>query len=251
MFEASHLQHNIVSGYIQVVSDGHYLPAFWAHPDLGGSFPGLLMLHSDWGLTAHTRSQARRFAEMGYYVIAPDLFNRQTVNTPEQAQALITELGEVAYSRVTAALHALRSHHKCNGQIGIIGWRLGGRLALHTAALRDDVDALVIFYGLPDELAPAELLMLTCPVLTFLGINDPATPPDKVERLCTLLAQTGQPHHVIVFPAAGCDFFDDSRPNFEEAAAEAAWLRTLEFLAAHLEQAQPGESGPFEPGKVY
>ena len=85
MFEASHLQYNIVSGYIQIVSDGHHLPAFWAHPEMGGPFPGLVMLHDRWGLTAHIRAQARRFAEQGYYVIAPDLFKRQTAHTDQQA----------------------------------------------------------------------------------------------------------------------------------------------------------------------
>ena len=51
MFEASHLQYNIVSGYIQIVSDGHYLPAYWSHPEVGGPFPGLVMLHDQWGMT--------------------------------------------------------------------------------------------------------------------------------------------------------------------------------------------------------
>jgi carboxymethylenebutenolidase len=129
MFEASHLQHNIVSGYIQIVSDGHYLPAFWAHPDLGGPFPGLVLIHDYWGMTPHIRTQARRFAELGYYVIAPDLFDRQVATSLTQAHALVEQVGETALSHVTTALHALETHLKCNGKIGVIGWGLGGQLA--------------------------------------------------------------------------------------------------------------------------
>ena len=126
MFEASHLQYSIVSGFIQIVSDGHHLPAFWAHPELGGPFPGLVMLHDHWGLTSHIRTQARRFAEQGYYVIAPDLFNRQMATSPEEAQALIDQVGEVALSHVKAAISALLTHHRCNSKIGLIGWGMGG-----------------------------------------------------------------------------------------------------------------------------
>ena len=116
MFEASHLQHNIVSGFIQIVSDGHQLPAFWAHPELGGPFPGLVMLHDRWGMTPHIRAQARRFAEQGYYVIAPDLFNRRTASTLPQADALLAQVGEAALPHVITALNALKTHHKCDGK---------------------------------------------------------------------------------------------------------------------------------------
>ena len=235
MFEASHLQYSIVSGYIQIVSDGHYLPAFWSHPELGGPFPGLVMLHDQWGLTSHTRTQARRFAEQGYYVIAPDLFNRQTATSPEQAQALIDRVGEVALSHVKAAISALLTHHRCNTKIGVIGWGFGGKLALQTAVYREDLSGVVLFYSLPNEVTPAELRLLDEPVLAVFGEADSGCPAEKIERLRQLLAGSDMDHEIVVYPGVGRDFFDDSRGTFNADAAEDAWTRALAFFDRHLE----------------
>lgn len=93
MFDSRRVQHQITSGFINIVADSHYLPAFWAHPELGGPFPGLVLIHEAWGLTAHIRTLVRRFAELGFYVIAPDLFDRQTAKTAEEAASLQRQLG--------------------------------------------------------------------------------------------------------------------------------------------------------------
>jgi carboxymethylenebutenolidase len=235
MFEASHLQYSIVSGFIQIVSAGHYLPAFWAHPEIGGPFPGLVMLHDQWGLTPHIRIQARRFAEQGYYVITPDLFNRQIAQSPEQARALIDQLGVAALSHVTATINALLTHHRTNGKLGLIGWGLGGQLALKTAVYREDLQGVVTFYDLPDEVMPAELRMLNEPLLAIFGELDPASPAAKIERLRETLAGSEMKHEIVVYPAVGQDFFDDSRETFNADAALDAWNRALSFFDEHLE----------------
>jgi carboxymethylenebutenolidase len=235
MFEASHLQYSIVSGYIQIVSDGHQLPAFWAHPELGGPFPGLVMLHDHWGVTAHLRTQARRFAEQGYYVIVPDLFKRQIATTPEQARTLIDQLGEAALAHVRAAIHALLTHHKCNSKIGLVGWGMGGKLALQTATYRDDLSGVVTFSSLPEGVSAAELRMLDEAVLAIFGEKDAACPPERVEQMQRILSGSKLPHEVVIYPGADRDFFDDSRPAFNLDAAENAWKRALAFLDDHLD----------------
>jgi carboxymethylenebutenolidase len=250
MFEASHVQYNIVSGYIQIVSNGHNLPAFWSHPELGGPFPGLVLLHDHWGLTAHIRSEAGRFAQEGYYVIAPDLFDRQVATSPVQAQALVEQAGAVALSHVAAALHALKTHHNCNGKIGMIGWGMGGQLALRTAIARDDLRALVIFYDLPRDIGPDAL---HCPLLAIFAGQDPASPAEAVDRLRQALDGPEMAHEVAVYPGVGREFFDDSRAPFDAEAAADAWRRALEFLNAHLDVSpkEMDERGEFDPGPVY
>ncbi|MBN1679008.1 MAG: dienelactone hydrolase family protein [Anaerolineae bacterium] len=250
MFEASHLQYPIVSGHIQIVSDGHYLPAFWAHPEVGGPFPGLVLLHDRWGLTPHMRSQVRRFAELGLYVIAPDLFNGQIAITGDHADTLAAQVGESTLSQVTAALHSLRSHNRCNGQMGLVGWGLGARLALQTAVRRDDLLALVLFYDLPPDIMPAELRLLSVPLLGLFGEQNTTTPADTVAQLQDTLTDTGIEHHITVYPNAGRDFFCDARPAFDSAAAEDAWNQTLEFLKDKLDVSPTLPDGYF-PGRIY
>ncbi len=236
MFEASHLQYNIVSGNIFIVSDGHQLPAFWAHPELGGPFPGLVLLHDAWGLTAHIRAQARRFAEQGYYVIAPDLFNRQVLDSVAQARQRFAQMGGVANAYLVAALNALRTHHKCNGTMGVIGWGLSGELALRAAILRDDLGAVVTFYAVPKDVTPAELRMMTTPLLAIVGGADPDTPLDQVRALGDVLASVSTEHAVAIYQGAGRDFFNDTRAEFNPEAAESAWNRALSFLNTHLQE---------------
>ncbi len=251
MFEASGLQYNITSGYIQIVSGGHYLPAFWSHPELGGPFPGVVMLHDYWGLTPHVRSEVRRFAEQGYYVIAPDVFNRQLASSPDDAEALARRAGETALPHVLAALHALKSHHKCNGKIGVMGWGLGGRLAIQAALARDDLSALVTFYTLPDNLSAVR--SLDCPLLALLAGQDPDCTPEKVEALRRAFEGTTVGHQLAVFAEVGRDFFDDSRPAFDPTAAAAAWTQALSFLNEHLDvpPVKPPTPDEFNPGRVY
>ena len=242
MYDADQVQYAIVSGYIQIVSDGHYLPGFWSHPALGGPFQGLVLLHDEWGLTQHIRAQVRHMAERGYYVIAPDLFQRQTAQDADQAAALTAQARDSASSKVTAALRALKSHNRCTGEIGLIGWGFGGELALETAVFRDDLCATVVFYGLPDDLFPAELRMLSCPLLALYAEQDAQIPPENIERLRQVLEQSDQPHEVVIYPDVGRGFFDETRPGFHPVAAQHASARMLAFLEQQLSAG--GESGP-------
>src|SRR5688572_32774296 len=85
MPDAIRRQHYITSGYIQVVVGEQHIRAYWAHPHIGGPFPGLVLLHDDRGLSAHIRAMVHRFAEVGYYVAAPDLFEGKLPDTQMQA----------------------------------------------------------------------------------------------------------------------------------------------------------------------
>lgn len=231
MREPSHVQHGITTGFITIVADAHFLPAFWAYPKTGGLFPGLVLIHEWWGLTAQVRTQARRLAEAGFYVIVPDLFDGQTADTPEQAAELYRQLGDMGVPRVNAALSALDTHDHCNSKIGVIGWHTGGELAYHLALHRTNLRAAVIFYGKPANylsLMPAN----ETPILAFYGDNDPFTPPQMLATLRATLAH-GQ---VIVYPGASVGFFNDSLSTYQADAANDAWEKMLNFLYEHLEE---------------
>ncbi len=253
MYPTRHVQYHSVSGYVQIVSDGHYLPAFWAHPELGGPFPGLVLLHDYWGLTAFVRSQVRHLAEMGYYVIAPDLFNRQNAETLEQAQALMKQLGMTALPYVVAALNALKTHNRCNGKMGLVGWGMGGGFGLQTAVVRDDLRALVVFYGLPpeSELMPAELRTMECPVLGLFAAKDTETPVARVEQVRQTLDALKRGDEIVVYPDVERGFLDDTRDTFHPVAATDAWNRMQVFLETQLEVSPPPKPDLFNPGRIY
>jgi carboxymethylenebutenolidase len=151
---------------------------------------------------------------------------------------------------VAAALHVLKTHHNCNGKVGLIGWGLGGQLALRTAATHEDLRALVTFYALASDVGPDAL---RCPLLAIFAGQDPASPAEAIDRLRQVLDESGMAHEVVAYPGVGRDFFDDSRASFDEEAAADAWRRALAFLNVHLDVSpqETDERGEFDPGTVY
>src|SRR5215467_2581268 len=57
-------------------SDGAEIGAYLARPREPGSYPGIIVIHEAWGVIEHIRDVARRFANLGYIVLAPNLYTR-------------------------------------------------------------------------------------------------------------------------------------------------------------------------------
>jgi carboxymethylenebutenolidase len=224
----------VVSGYITIVTDQYQLPAFWAHPQLTKAFPGLVLIHEETGLTPHTRMCVRRLAEMGFYVIAPDLFDGQPPTSADARAEVVAALGEAGVARVSSALSVLRTHNHCNGKVGVVGWQLGGEIALQMTILRQDLRAVVIFYARPDDYMPM-LPAEEAPLLAFYGDADPAIPPSMLERMREMLAASPGHGEVVIYPNASTGFFNNAAPTYHEEYATDAWSKMVEFLAAHLE----------------
>jgi carboxymethylenebutenolidase len=249
MYEIRRVQHRITSGHINIVADSHYLPAFWAHPELGGSFPGVVALHEWWGLNAQIRSQVRRLAELGFYVIAPDLFNGRTAHRADEGLALQHQLGEAGAARVAAALGVLETHHRFNGKIGVVGWQMGGELAYHAALHRTDLNAAVVFYGKPDAyltLMPAN----PTPILAFYGEKDQMASPQMIERVRTALAKSPGKGEIVIYPGTHTGFFNEELPTYQPQAATAAWNKMSDFLSERLQvNAGPDKDDTQEAGQ--
>jgi carboxymethylenebutenolidase len=234
MHETRHVQHPITSGYISIIAENHQLPAFWAHPQMGAEFPALVLIHESWGLTAHIRGCVRRLAETGFYVIAPDLYDGQVATTPEQAAALATQLGEAGVARVAAALSVLEHHNHSNGKVGVVGWQMGGEIALHMTIYRPDIKAAVIFYARPDHyltMMPAE----ETPMLCFYGDSDPNISVDMLEHMRGMLASSPGKGQLVVYPQTATGFFNETLPEYNATYAGDAWNRMVEFLVERLE----------------
>ena len=54
--------------------------------------PGILLIHGGAGLDEHARDQARRYAELGYTVLACDMFGDGVAGDPERVMACLTAL---------------------------------------------------------------------------------------------------------------------------------------------------------------
>ena len=226
------------------------MPAHLWLPE-SGSGPGIVLLQEIFGVSRYIQQRAQDLADLGYVVLAPEIFWRLGVSkVDESPDALDTAFGllqQVDWSAAVgdsiAAIDTLRQREEVSGGIGVVGFCFGGGLAFDVAA-RTDVDALVSYYGsaLPDLLGVVEpdprvtvvgAEAVTAPSLHQFGMTDQFLTRPVVEQIQALLEPLP---HVTWFGYETADHAFDN-PDFflhDPEASRVAWERTSTWLAEHL-----------------
>lgn len=233
-FEPQHVEYNVISGRISVVGDdGAYLPAYWSHPDIGGRFPAVVILHDWWGITDVERDMAHRFAQLGYYVLIPDLFDGAVANTPEEAYKLVEERGKHSYRTVDTALSAIENHIRTDGNTAAVGLGMGGSFAYEAAIKRDSLEVAVSFYGFPQRYF-GKFQAAKAPILAIYGSNEPHVSREVIEQLRGELSESHLKHEVVILDGVGRDFLQSNvTSGATEQATALAWAKMLAFLEAN------------------
>ncbi|MDE2142971.1 MAG: dienelactone hydrolase family protein [Elusimicrobia bacterium] len=225
------------------VADGTRMAAHVARPQGGGRRPGLLVIQEAFGVNAHIRDVADRFAREGFTAIAPELYHR----TAPGFEGAYGDFPSVAphYQSVTnetlaadlAAAHAwlVERGGVAEGNVAAIGFCMGGRAAFLAASLLP-LKAAVSFYGA--GIAPALLdraPRVRAPLLLVWGGQDAHIPPEQIAALTGALRAAGKPFINAEFSEAGHGFFCDARPAYHAPSAAAAWALALQFLKTRVE----------------
>lgn len=222
------VEYQIVNGRVSIVGDdGAYLPAYWAHPDMVGRFPALVVLHDWWGVTPAEQHIAERFAQLGYYTLIPDLFDGAVADTPEAAYRLVQARGRRRSRTIDTAFTAIEHHIRTNGRTAVVGLGLGGSLAFEAALTRRDLEAAVSVYGFPQRFF-GRFKDARVPLLALYGSDEPHVPRDAVEQLRRELGESSLAHEVVILDGAGRGFLDPANPF-----APQAWAALLAFLEKH------------------
>jgi carboxymethylenebutenolidase len=161
------------ASFIEVVAhDGGRFNAYVARP-AQGSGPGLVLLQEIFGINDYMKSMADRFAEEGYVVLVPDLFWRVKPGVVlgygeadmKEALGYLQRFDiDRAVDDIAATIAALRALPEQAGKVGAVGYCLGGKLALLSAA-RTDVDCAVSYYGVGLEAYLDEVPAIRCPMV--------------------------------------------------------------------------------------
>src|SRR6266571_204533 len=209
--------------------------------------PGIVLVHHFWGLDSHTRSVADRFADLGYLTIAPDLYRGAIGGDPGLADDLMRKLdGGRAVSIVKEAVEYLRNlDHAGRRAVALVGFDMGGQVALATALQGAGVQGVVIFYG-HVETSPERLAPLKAEVLGIFARDDHGIGADEVKKFEETLKAAGRSPTIITYPSVGHSFFDETRPDYDGPLAKDAWIRTRDWLAATLNPVPPPR--PARPG---
>jgi len=220
---------------VEFKSNGGTDSGYLAIPENGGG-PGVIVIQEWWGLVDHIKDVCERFAGEGFVALAPDLYHGKTTKSPDEAGKLMMSLRiDEAEKDISGALEYLLDHEATTGdKAGVVGFCMGGALALYTATKNAKVGACVVFYGGHPNVKP-DLPKLESPVLYISGERDKSVTPQVVHKLEQQVKALGKQIDVVIYPGADHAFFNDTRPTvyIPEAAAD-AWQHTIEFFKKHL-----------------
>jgi carboxymethylenebutenolidase len=220
------------------VSDGTGMDAYVARP-ASANGAGILVFQEAYGVNAHIRDVADRFAQLGFTAVAPELFHRSAPAGFEAAYGDFETVGphmkqltaESLAADATASVEWLAKNGDLDSKrIAAIGFCLGGRVS-YIANASLDLRAAVSFYG--GGIAPDLLEMASRqhgPLLMFWGGKDKHIPPEQYRTVADTLTAAGKTHEQVVFSQGDHGFFCDKRASYEPGAARQAWALTLEFL---------------------
>lgn len=209
----------------------HGTIAAWRCDPPGPMHGALVVVQEIFGVNAHIRGVADRFAAAGFTVLAPALFDPVERGVQldyddtgvAKGRELTSALGfDRAVALVDAAADELRSEGL---RTGVVGFCWGGTIAF-LANTRLGLPA-VSYYGgrtVPflDEAARA-------PMLFHFGQHDPIISPDAVAA-----HRARQPAADIHVYPAGHGFNCEARHDYDPDSAALAWQRTTAFLEEAL-----------------
>lgn len=194
----------------------------------GGAGPGVLVLHSWWGLTPWTRDFCRRLAKLGYTVLAPDMFDGVQPVTEAEGEAVLAELSPDELSGlVMSSAQTLRvASRDANEPIGVVGFSMGASLGLWLSArLTREVGAVVVFYG-------AQSIDFDDATATYQGhfaeLDHIVSEEDRVVTE-SFIRLGGRDTEFHLYPGTRHWFFEEG-DTYDAEAADLAWRRMESFL---------------------
>jgi carboxymethylenebutenolidase len=221
------------------VDDGDFDLFVW-RPE-SGTGPAVLLIQEIFGVGPYIRAVAERLATAGYVVGAPDVFWRfapgwaaghdeEGLTSSMEAVAQLNP--ETAVTDCVAALEGLAGLPGVVGTPGVLGYCLGGTLAWGVA-IQGSPSCCVSYYGSGVPGMVGMIDAVTCPTLFHFGNADPYIPNEGVEVVNEAIAD--RPGFTLNVENAGHAFDNHEAAMFhDEAAARAAWSKTMAFLGSHL-----------------
>ena len=213
-------------------SNGHTCDGY-----IAGSGPGVLVIQEWWGLVPHIKDVVDRFAAAGFTALAPDLYHGESSTEPDGAGKLMMALNLEQAGKDLSGAIALLQVRSGREKVGVVGYCMGGGLALVVASQRPDaVAAVAPYYGvIPWASAQPDCSAISAKVVGEYAEHDDFAGPEATRALEAQLRSLAKDATMHIH--AGCHhaFFNDARPEVYSADASAeSWARTTELFRTSL-----------------
>jgi carboxymethylenebutenolidase len=233
-----------MSQWQEIESDGSSMRLYVSAPAGRGPFPALMVMQHQGGVDAFIQQITERLASDGYIAAAPDLYHR---DGPDCTDDIVTRRSRLSDRRIVndqaATVDFLQAHERvARERLGVIGFCMGGRLALLAATTNPALKAAVAFYPGNcfrawgrDIPSPFERIGdIHCPVQGHFGADDANPSPEDMAKIDSELRRLNKPHEFHSYANAGHAFLDKTKESYRRPADETCWPRTLAFLSRHL-----------------
>lgn len=214
-------------------------------PQAKGPFSSMVLLHDKWGLTSAVQDLAKRFACEGYVVLVPNLYGRQggmvTAND-EVADALRERLNEQqALQDINACFEYLNTNLAEDTTLelitrnahALIGFGMGGTLAIQVAAHRRRLQAAIAVYpALPQD--PAIINKIYCPLMLHIPHDSKSLTPDQLKQFQNDCTQAGKTVTVQHYQGTEDGFCNTTSPGFRQSESDAVLQSSIEFIHSIL-----------------
>jgi len=226
------------------------VPGYFAYPAQKRHGPALLLVHQNTGVTDYIKIEALKFAKLGYAAIIPNLY--EMVDGPDvthihTGRAIQARTADADFVRATTlGWNFLLSHSAVDSaRVGVVGYCMGGRLAIHFVAATAQVRAFVGYYPTVRD-QPTTILRpvhpsqaagkIGCPSVVLYGADDVVTTLPVQEKMWQAFMNNGQSLEWHFFPFGGHGFVDPGTAGYHPHAAELAWPLVVDFLARELRE---------------
>ena len=218
--------------WIELKPEGGAPIAAWRADPSGKPRAGIVVIQEIFGVNAHIRAVADRFASVGYLAVAPAVFDRVEKGfdvgyDPDSRARGMAIVGKLDWEQTMRDVAAAIDVAKEAGKVGIVGYCYGGSVVWAAAAQLNGLSAAVGYYG--GRILSMKDLKPQVPTMLHFGEKDQHIPVKGVRELAAEHPEV--PVHVY---AADHGFNCDHRESYDAGSAALAWTRTLEFFRKHL-----------------
>lgn len=213
-----------------------------------GKRPGIVIVHEWWGITQHTRDEAKAFAAKGYTTFVADMYgDAKTADNPKDAGAMagaVMKDPKVMEARFNAAQKALSAHPSVDAaHIAAIGYCFGGAVVINMARAGADLDAVAGFHATLGLNTPAPAAgTVKAKVLVLNGGDDPFVKPEDYAAVKKDFEAAKAEYRVVTYPGAVHAFTNPEATElgkkfnlplrYDAKANEEATAESTTFLAA-------------------
>ncbi|SPH18678.1 Carboxymethylenebutenolidase [Defluviimonas aquaemixtae] len=199
-----------------------------------GKLPSVVVVHENRGLNPYIEDVARRLAKDGFMALAPDGLTSvggYPGNDDDGRDLQKTVDGTKLMNDFFAAVEFLMGHEGSTGNVGIVGFCYGGGVSNAAAVAYPELKAAVPFYGRQPGAEDVPKINASL-MLHYAGLDERIN--EGWPEYEAALKAAGTDYQAFIYEDVNHGFHNDSTPRYDEAAAELAWGRTVDFFREKL-----------------